>query len=140
MSSYFLTTATDNQPKKIHVVIANGVMKIYPSLVIIICVVIGACSKSSPTAPPGMSINCSVPKTFSNDVLPITSTRCAISGCHGSGSSNGPGELITYQQIFNARSNIRSAVVSGLMPQGSSLSDAQISAIVCWIDSGAPNN
>lgn len=115
-------------------------MKVYVSL-ILICIVFAACSKSSPTTQSTTAtVNCSVPKTFSSDVFPITSTRCAVSGCHGSGSTNGPGELISYQQIFNARSDIRAAVLSGVMPQGSSLSDAQLSALVCWIDSGAPNN
>jgi len=48
--------------------------------------------------------------------------------------------LTTYQQVFNARTSVRSSVASGSMPKGSTLSDAQKNAILCWIDSGAPNN
>jgi hypothetical protein len=86
------------------------------------------------------SPDCSVPKTFSADAAPIFQAKCALSGCHGAGSSNGPGELTSYQKIFNARNDIRNAVVTRLMPQGGSLTDAQLNSIVCWIDNGAPNN
>ncbi|HEV8282871.1 MAG TPA: hypothetical protein VGQ09_01100 [Chitinophagaceae bacterium] len=113
----------------------------YISLIIISFIFFVACKKSSETTqttqPP---LDCSTPKSFSAHVLPITSANCAISGCHGSGSNNGPGQLITYQQIFNSRAIIRSAVASGLMPQGSRLSEAEVNTILCWIDNGAPNN
>ena len=61
-------------------------------------------------------------------------------GCHGIGSLNGPGPLLSYTQIFNARSSIRIAVSNGTMPQTGSLTTAQKNSIICWIDSGAPNN
>lgn len=90
----------------------------------------------------GSSINCATVtnKAFNADVLPIFNAVCAASGCHASGSTNGPGALTNYTQIFAARSTIRSAVSSGLMPQNSTLSLSQKSSIICWIDSGAPNN
>jgi hypothetical protein len=115
-------------------------MKIYISLVLVICTLIIACSKGSPVSPMNSSIDCSVPKTFSADAAPVFQAKCALSGCHGTGSSNGPGELTTYQKIFNARNDIRNAIITRLMPQGSSLTDAQLNSIVCWIDGGAPNN
>jgi hypothetical protein len=31
-------------------------------------------------------------------------------------------------------------VLSGLMPQNATLTTAQKNTIICWIDSGAPNN
>jgi hypothetical protein len=100
-----------------------------------------ACSKSGGDASTN-SIDCSgITKSFSSDANPVIQSNCATnSGCHGSGSRNGPGELLNYSQIFAARSSIRSAVVSGLMPQNGTLSTSQKQAIVCWIDSGAPNN
>lgn len=80
-------------------------------------------------------------KTFSTDVTPIIQTTCATnSGCHGAGSGNGPGVLANYQQVFNARGDIRSAVASGHMPLNGSLTAAEKNAILCWIDNGAPNN
>lgn len=79
-------------------------------------------------------------KAFAADVSPIIQTSCAISGCHASGSTNGPGALTSHAQISAAGSSIRSAVSSGRMPQSGTLSSAQKSSIICWIDSGAPNN
>lgn len=110
----------------------------------LVSVVILACSKnqSDGNNGGGGSIDCSTAaKSFSANVQPIFQSSCSQnSGCHGSGSNNGPGELISYQQIFNARTSIRSAVFSGSMPRGSSLSSAQRNSIICWIDNGAPND
>lgn len=84
--------------------------------------------------------NCTGTKSFASDVNPIIQSVCATSGCHNASSTNGVGPLTNYQQVFNARTNIRSAIVSGLMPKNGTLSADQKSAIICWIDSGAGNN
>ena len=84
-------------------------------------------------------IDCtSVNASFAADVLPIIQTVCQ--GCHGAGSTNGPGELTNYTQISNAAARIKTAVVTGFMPRVGSLSAGQIRLISCWVDSGAPNN
>jgi hypothetical protein len=105
---------------------------------------ITACTKSKSAAPGsgGSSIDCSgAAKKFSTDVNPIILSSCATnSGCHGTGSINGPGELTSYSKVFNARTDMRSAVLSGIMPLGGSLTAAQINSIICWIDNGALNN
>jgi hypothetical protein len=104
-----------------------------------------SCSKGSgeteggATSPP--SSCASTPARFSADVNPIIQGSCATgSGCHGIGSSNGPGALTAFNQIKNAASSIKSAVISRQMPIGGSLSSAQIQAISCWVDNGALNN
>ena len=80
-------------------------------------------------------------KSFATDVKPIIQASCAFdSDCHGSGSSSGPGSLLNYSEIFDARSSIRSAVLSGNMPKGASLMASEKTAIICWIDNGAANN
>src|SRR4030095_3620408 len=97
--------------------------------------VLFSCSKSGGDATIN-SIDCTgVAKSFSSDVNPIIQSTCTTnSGCHGSGSRNGPGELITYSQFFGARSTIRSAVSSGLiMPQNGSLTSSQKQAY-CLLD------
>lgn len=89
----------------------------------------------------GSTLDCaSVPKSFSANVLPIVSSVCSQSGCHNTGSPNGPGQLTNYTEVYNARVQIRSAVASGIMPKNTTLTTAQKNAFLCWIDSGAPNN
>lgn len=106
-------------------------------------IVLVSCSKSSgggTTNTGGFIPDCTTAKTFSADVLPIITSSCAAAGCHASGSFNGPGELTNYSQVAAAKSAIRSAVAAGTMPKTGSLTPAQKSAIVCWIDAGAANN
>ncbi|HMU47641.1 MAG TPA: hypothetical protein PKC72_14825 [Chitinophagaceae bacterium] len=79
-------------------------------------------------------------KSFSTDVNPIIQTFCNQSNCHNPGSTNGPGALTNYSQVFNARNAIRGQVAAGLMPQNTTLTTEQKNSIICWIDSGAPNN
>ena len=109
-------------------------------LTTIICFVYG-CKKNTESAA-SASVDCSgTAKSYATDVNPIIQASCATnSGCHGSGSHNGPGELLTYTQVFNARSTIRAAVLSGAMPQNGNLTLTQKTAIICWIDNGATNN
>ena len=91
----------------------------------------------------GTTVNCATVtnKAFNADVLPIFNATCASSiSCHASGSGNGPGPLTNYTQISGNKTAIRDAVSSGRMPQGSTLTTAQKNSIICWIDSGAPQN
>ena len=102
--------------------------------------VIISCSKSDDTPPPANECSSS-PKSFSADVNPIIQSSCAANaGCHGAGSVNGPGPLLTYTHIFNARSIVKAAVANGSMPKNGSLTNAQKTAIICWVDNGALNN
>ena len=110
------------------------------ALTIIVTIVIAACSKSGGGGGNPAPVTCTSTPSFANDVNPIIQSTCAVSGCHDAVSSNGPGALITHQRIFDARSSIRSAIISGTMPKNGSLTTAQKTAIVCWIDGGAPNN
>ena len=104
---------------------------------VVLLIILNACTKK-----PEFTADCSGPaKSFVTDVSPVFQTSCTInSGCHATGSGNGPGPLLSYSQIFNARVDIRSAVASGHMPLNATLTATQINAILCWIDNGAPNN
>ncbi len=77
---------------------------------------------------------------FSTKVLPLMQSRCAVVGCHDASSTNHAGPFTDYNLIKNHSIEIRSAVLSGLMPQGSSLTPDEIKLISCWVESGAPNN
>jgi hypothetical protein len=110
--------------------------------ILILPVVIAiSCSKSG-TSGGANNLDCTTitNKAFAADINPIIQTNCNISGCHATGSFNGPGALTNYTQISTAASVIRSAVSSGRMPQGGSLTILQKKSILCWIDGGAPNN
>lgn len=95
-------------------------------------------TKPGDPAPTGYTPTCSgtAPK-FAANVSPIIFNECATAGCHGSGSTYGPGELLTYTQIKSASARIRSAVVSQTMPKDEDISDEKRNMIVCWIDAGA---
>lgn len=88
----------------------------------------------------GVSSCDGVNASFAANVSVIIQTNCALSGCHADGSTNGPGALTSYDKIRNAAVDIKSAVVTRLMPQGSSLTPTQIKTISCWVDGGASNN
>ena len=102
----------------------------------LLCVLF-ACSKNSMDKP-ASNVCSGASKSFAADVNPIIQAKCI--GCHGVGSNNGPGALLTYSEIFNAREEIRSAVASGLMPLNGTLTAAEKNSILCWIDNGATNN
>jgi hypothetical protein len=101
-------------------------------------IIVLACSKNTGSS---FTATCTTTQSWAADVSPIISSSCAYSsGCHGTGSHEGPGALTTYQQVYNNRADIRSAVASGVMPENGSLTTAQKNSIICWIDNGAANN
>ena len=111
------------------------------SMILLIGIIIISCSKSGSTTTINNNVNCDgVAKNFASDVNPVIQTFCNQSNCHNSTSTNGPGPLTNYSQVFNARSSIRAQVAAGLMPQNATLTAAQKNAIICWIDNGALNN
>jgi len=90
----------------------------------------------------GSTVNCTgVASAFAANVNPIIQSTCATDAtCHGAGSANGPGPLLTYTQISGASVTIKTAVASGTMPKTGSLTTAQKNSIICWINSGSLNN
>jgi hypothetical protein len=106
---------------------------------VLVVVLANACKKDNNDD--SGTVNCgTITTTFSGSVSPLMGTSCAKSDCHNSGSTNGPGALTTYTQIFNAKTKIRTAVANGSMPRDASFTAAQKATITCWIDAGAPNN
>lgn len=106
-----------------------------------------ACSKGGSTTTGGgggttKTFSCAgITPKFAADVQPILTTVCSInSNCHAAGSTNSGGPFTSYAEVFAKRSNIRAAILAGTMPQTGSISQAQVNAFICWIDSGAPNN
>src|SRR6185436_7557793 len=97
-------------------------------LIVIVAILMAqSCSKSSGSAGGGTgggggggsTVNCTgVPASFSANVSQIIQSSCATDAtCHGSGSANGPGPLLNYTQISNAKDAIKNAVSNGSMPK-----------------------
>ena len=87
------------------------------------------------------AVDCDGTVVTFTEVNSIIQSSCAKnSTCHGTGSTHGPGSLLTYAQIYNARNEISRAVANGSMPQDRTLSSNQKNAILCWIENGASNN
>ena len=74
--------------------------------------------------------------TFSKNVKPILDSNCIQ--CHGNGG-NFP-NLLTYNSVSANATSVKAETTSRRMPQGTSLSNDEISAISCWVDAGALNN
>ena len=87
--------------------------------------------------------------TFARDVAPILQRSCQ--GCHRTGSM-APMSLVTYQEVRPWARAIRDKVANRVMPpwhidktvgirefaNDISLSDAEVDAVVRWVDAGAP--
>jgi hypothetical protein len=108
---------------------------IIPAIVIIV-----SCSKGDSVPPATIDCSAVTSKTFAADVNPIIQTFCNQASCHDVASTNGPGPLTNYTQVFSARTAIRGQITAGLMPQNTTLTAAQKNSIICWIDNGAPDN
>lgn len=77
--------------------------------------------------------------TYSATIKTIIEQNCAITGCHIQGGNSI--SLTTVAAVQANAANIRSRTQSGNMPQGGAkLPQAQLDAIACWVDDGAPNN
>lgn len=83
--------------------------------------------------------------SFAEDVQPIISTKCAISGCHN--GDMGPDLNWTNFEQFSKRVQsglVRYRVTHRIMPPSFSpegpLTQQQINTIACWADQGGLNN
>jgi hypothetical protein len=82
--------------------------------------------------------------SFSADVKPIVTQKCAISGCHN--GDNGSDKNWTVFDNFQSHSaNVQDRITrpigaAGHMPKVGSLTDAQIQTIYCWVAQGAKQN
>jgi len=105
-----------------------------------------------PLPPPVIGSSCS-PDTvyFTNTILPLLTSNCAMSGCHNGLSTGDAGDytLNTYAGILktvkagNATgSKLVSVISNGSMPPKghTAITSAQLTEIETWINQGALNN
>lgn len=120
-----------------HVALKSTKEFLHLAIVVTMLYTVSSCTSQDETS----QISCGGTSTTFTEANGIIQSSCATSSsCHGSGSRNGPGELLTYSKIFSARSAIKTTVANGTMPQGSRLSSDAKNTIVCWIENGAANN
>ncbi|MCB0430858.1 MAG: hypothetical protein H6546_08365 [Chitinophagales bacterium] len=77
--------------------------------------------------------------TYDNGVATIISGTCMGSKCHSSGSKNG--DLTTYAKMKTYLTNgafNKQVMETQNMPKGSSLSQAQLNTLQCWVENGYP--
>jgi hypothetical protein len=75
--------------------------------------------------------------SFSAGVSSIIQSKCAITACHN--GTQFP-DLRFFQNIRENASAIRTQTANRNMPLNGTLTQAEINAISCWVDDGAPEN
>lgn len=89
---------------------------------------------------PPISACDTITATFSADVQPIITSRCAVYECHDLSYSGGYA-FFEYPDIKAAIDKIQQQViVLKLMPKDSPLTETELNLIKCWIEAGAQNN
>lgn len=75
--------------------------------------------------------------SFKSSVKPIIDARCT--SCHSPSGGTFP-NLTNYDEVKAKAERVKIRVDNREMPQGSTLSDAQIKTIVDWVNEGALDN
>lgn len=77
--------------------------------------------------------------TYSGDIQPLMTNKCASPGCHVAGAQSP--NLSTYNGVSTNKDRVRiRAVVQKTMPSAGPLSNSDIAKLDSWIQAGAPNN
>lgn len=94
----------------------------------------------------GVDDQCAEPATqtysWGDDVKPVVTANCAVSGCHEAGSGSGRQALTQDEEMTVAIENydLRRRVEEGSMPPSGNLAPCDKQAILSWIDQNYPNN
>jgi hypothetical protein len=77
--------------------------------------------------------------SFSNDINPIFTVSCNLSGCHD--ASTGSRDWTKFANVQSRAQQIKTRTGNKSMPIGGlTLTQQQIDLIACWVDDGALNN
>ncbi|MBY0433992.1 MAG: hypothetical protein K2U26_07775 [Cyclobacteriaceae bacterium] len=76
--------------------------------------------------------------SYANDISPIVTTNCTLSGCHDAGT--GSRDYTNFSNVKSAALSIKTRTGNRTMPLGRVLTQNQIDLIACWVDDGAINN
>ena len=109
--------------------------------VVVILVTTTVFVQSCNTEPEAISVSCSGTSITYTEANTLIQSYCSTkSGCHGTNSHEGPGELLTYAQIYAARASVKSSIQNQTMPEGMAMSTDDRATVICWIENGAANN
>ena len=80
---------------------------------------------------------------YGTDIAPIINAKCALSGCHVSGSSFG--DFTVYEELKQRADNGRikkNVFELKTMPPSTQtqLTDTEKEKLQCWLDNGAPQD
>jgi hypothetical protein len=99
-----------------------------------------SCTNDKGEAP---TLGCT-PMSYTADIMPIVTAKCATTGCHVSGGT-GTGDFTTYAgfkaKVDGGQLNNRLYIAKDMPPGGSpQLSQEELDKIKCWMEQGAQNN
>lgn len=89
---------------------------------------------------PGGADCSGVAPSYATEVAPLIQSRCAMAGCHNTGATNTGGALTNYTEIKSKAAAVKTSILNGSMPQGSTLTASEKKVISCWVDNGGLNN
>ena len=121
--------------------------KFWNALLFTIILGLVACSEDSTEEMTPDGVDCTnINASYSNDIEPIISNSCALSGCHVAGFSRG--DFTTYEglkaKVDDGSVKTRAIDQMNMPPANSSgptsLNDNQLELLTCWIEAGAPDN
>jgi hypothetical protein len=75
--------------------------------------------------------------SWASEISNIINTKCAIPTCH---SGNQPPDYREFANVQAFAAQIKTRTGDGSMPPTGALPAAEVQAIACWVDDGAPNN
>lgn len=79
--------------------------------------------------------------TYDGEMKTLIDQNCAISGCHGAGSSRG--DYTSFAGLLPDLNNgkfTREVLTDQSMPRGGSLTQVELNSVQCWADNGFAEN
>lgn len=117
--------------------------KLIPLLIVFI-LFFASCANHdlNPTASASCTSNTTV--SYSEDIAPIVTSTCAVTGCHN-GDNGASLNWLVFSNFQTKALSVKDRItrpvgVEGHMPKVGTLSTEQIQLMVCWVEQGAANN